>query len=72
MELSRSEREATLARTPSEWHVMIRHENARKRLIERKVRLLEQIQERRQREQRAASPVADASSAPTPTLRDVI
>jgi hypothetical protein len=71
VELPRAEREATLAPTPAEWHVMIRHENALNRTIEQKLRLLEAIRERRQSRQGAPWQPAGESGQAQP-LRDVI
>lgn len=51
VEISRAMRDAALAPTPSDWHVMIRHENALNRLIEQKLKLLESIQNNRRREE---------------------
>lgn len=50
---SRAARSACLAPTQPQWTLMIRQENALNRLIERKLRLLEQIQEKRQARERA-------------------
>lgn len=51
VEISRAMRDAALAPTPSNWHVMIRHENALNRLIEQKLKLLQSIQNNRRREE---------------------
>ena len=51
VQISRAQRDAALAPTPSEWHVMIRHENALNRQIERKLELLDRIQKRRRHEE---------------------
>jgi hypothetical protein len=72
VELPRAERESSLAPTPNEWHVMIRHENALNRQIEHKLRLLEEIQKRRQNSQGAPSPLDARSKGPGQPLRDVI
>lgn len=52
VKISRSLRHATLAPTASSWNLMIRYENALNRQIERKLRLLAQIQARRTKPRR--------------------
>jgi hypothetical protein len=54
VQLSRAQRDAALAPTPEDWHVLIRQENVLNRQIERKLKLLESIQKRRKCEEHAA------------------
>jgi hypothetical protein len=46
VQVSRAQRDAALAPTPNEWHVIIRQEKAFNKQIEQKLQLLESIQER--------------------------